>query len=89
VYPLTVARKKLGKNVTAATNTHATIEEFVGGVVFYVVHVVSRKVESKRLVLPRGSYYVMILTCILMGHEYTDILSFHFAYSLNNLLIEV
>jgi hypothetical protein len=27
-----------------ATNTHATIEEFVGSVVFSVVHFVSRKI---------------------------------------------
>jgi hypothetical protein len=26
---LIVARQRLGKNVTAATNTHATIEEFL------------------------------------------------------------
>jgi hypothetical protein len=29
VYPLIVARQRLGKNVTAATNTHATIEELL------------------------------------------------------------
>jgi hypothetical protein len=29
VYPPFVARKRLGKNVTAATNSHATIEELL------------------------------------------------------------
>jgi hypothetical protein len=29
VYPLIVAKQRLGKNVTAATNTHATIEELL------------------------------------------------------------
>jgi hypothetical protein len=29
VYPAIVARQQLGKNVTAATNTHATIEELL------------------------------------------------------------
>jgi hypothetical protein len=29
VYPPTVARQRLGKNVTAVTNTHATIEELL------------------------------------------------------------
>jgi hypothetical protein len=29
VYPSIVARERIGKNVTAATNTHATIEELL------------------------------------------------------------
>jgi hypothetical protein len=29
VYPAIVARQRLGKNVTAATSTHATIEELL------------------------------------------------------------
>jgi hypothetical protein len=29
VYPPSVARQRLGKNVTAATNTHATTEELL------------------------------------------------------------
>jgi hypothetical protein len=29
LYPPVVARQRLGKNVTAATNTHATIEELL------------------------------------------------------------
>jgi hypothetical protein len=29
VYPPIVARQRLGKNVTAATNTHETIEELL------------------------------------------------------------
>jgi hypothetical protein len=30
VYPFIVARQRLGSNVTAVTNTHATIEELMG-----------------------------------------------------------
>jgi hypothetical protein len=29
LYPAIVARQRLGKNITAATNTHATIEELL------------------------------------------------------------
>jgi hypothetical protein len=29
VYPILVGRQRLGKNVTAATNAHATIEELL------------------------------------------------------------
>jgi hypothetical protein len=29
VYPLTVARQRLGRNVTAVTNAHATIDELL------------------------------------------------------------
>jgi hypothetical protein len=29
VYPLIVARQRLGRNVTAVTNTHATIEKLL------------------------------------------------------------
>jgi hypothetical protein len=42
VYPPVVAKQRLGKNVTAATNTHAT--RIVGLFVFYAVRVVSRNV---------------------------------------------
>jgi hypothetical protein len=45
-----VARQRIGKNVTAATNTHAAIEELLDSFFFYAVIVVSK--ESKRLVLP-------------------------------------
>jgi hypothetical protein len=43
VLPFIVARQRLGKSITVATNTHATIELF-GRVFFYVVRVVLRKV---------------------------------------------
>jgi hypothetical protein len=49
--PHIVARQRLGKNVTAATNTHAKIN--VGRVAFNAVRLVSK--ESKSLVLPRTS----------------------------------
>jgi hypothetical protein len=39
VYPPTVARKRFRKNVTAATNTKATIEELLDG--SYSTHSVS------------------------------------------------
>jgi hypothetical protein len=42
-----IARQRLGKSVTAATNTHNN--RFIGRVVFYVVRVVTK--ESRRLVL--------------------------------------
>jgi hypothetical protein len=47
VYPSIVARQRLSRNVTAATNTHATIGELLDA----SVRVVSK--ESRRLVLPR------------------------------------
>jgi hypothetical protein len=54
VYPLIVARQRLGRNVIAATNTR-TNRIIVGRVVLYVVCVVSK--ESRRLVLLRPSCY--------------------------------
>jgi hypothetical protein len=47
VLPPVVDRQQLGKNVTAAMNTHITIDELLVGVVFYAVRVVSE--ESRRL----------------------------------------
>jgi hypothetical protein len=53
-YPLIVARQRLGRNFTAITNTHETLEEFwtrrfqCGP---------CRIKESGRLVLPRTSCY--------------------------------
>jgi hypothetical protein len=41
-----VAKQRLGKHVTAVTNTHATMEELLDA-----VRILSR--ESRRLVLPR------------------------------------
>jgi hypothetical protein len=52
VYSLIVARQRLGKNVTAETNTSATIETLLD-VSFPVVSVVSK--ETTYLVLPRTS----------------------------------
>jgi hypothetical protein len=48
VYPLAVARQRLGKHVPAQRG-------IVGGVLFYAVHDVSK--ESRRLVLPRTSCF--------------------------------
>jgi hypothetical protein len=53
VYPLIVARHLLGKNVTAATNTYATIQKLTGCVIFYSVSVLLK--ESRRPVLSRIS----------------------------------
>jgi hypothetical protein len=41
--PIIVARQRLGRNVTAVTNTNAT-RRIVGYVVFNAVRVISRKV---------------------------------------------
>jgi hypothetical protein len=41
--PLIAARQRLGKNVTVATNTHATIKIIPGRIVFYAIRFVSRK----------------------------------------------
>jgi hypothetical protein len=43
------------KNLTATTNTHATIEEFLGASISYSVRVVSN--ERRRSVLARTSYF--------------------------------
>jgi hypothetical protein len=53
VYPPIVARQLLGKNVTATTNTHATIEELLDAS-FYMR---SLSYQSRRLVLPRTSFF--------------------------------
>jgi hypothetical protein len=50
-YPSTVARQRLGKNVSAAINTHEKIEELSETFVFYAVRVLTN--ESKRIVRPR------------------------------------
>jgi hypothetical protein len=62
MYPTIVAGQRLGKKVTAATNTHR-IEEFLETGRFYEVRVVSK--ESKRLVLPRTSYNIMLSSVTL------------------------
>jgi hypothetical protein len=46
VYPPIVARQRLGRNVTAVKNTHATIEELLD-VFFNMARVVSRKVGDQ------------------------------------------
>jgi hypothetical protein len=51
VYPPIVAKQRLGKNVTAATNTHATIEELLGA----SFSVGSMSYEGKEAILPRTS----------------------------------
>jgi hypothetical protein len=61
VYPPTVARQRLGKNVTAETNTHANKRTV--GRVFYAVGVVSK--ECRRIVLPT-TY------CLLTTLTYSD-----------------
>jgi hypothetical protein len=63
VYPPIVARQRLGKNVTATTNTRSN-RTVVGRVVFYAVHVISK--GSRVLVLP-------ITSCSLcIGFRFTD-----------------
>jgi hypothetical protein len=60
VYPPSVVRRGLSKNVTAAKNTHATIEELLGTSLFYAFRVVSK--GNRRLVLPR-TYYQRTISC--------------------------
>jgi hypothetical protein len=60
-----VARQRLGKYVTSVTNTHATIRELLRGVVFYAVHVVSRKVGFS--VFPELLVYVTSRSKLVSG----------------------
>jgi hypothetical protein len=57
VYPSVVARQRLGKNVTAATNTRNN-RRIVGRVVSYAVRVVSE--DSRRLILSRTSCMIYV-----------------------------
>jgi hypothetical protein len=58
---LSGARQRLGKHLSAVTNKHNN-RRIVGGVVFYMVRVVSK--ESMRLVLPRTFCYVYKETAV-------------------------
>jgi hypothetical protein len=70
VYSPIVARQRLGRNVTAVTKTHATINKYVGRVV--LIRAVSYQ-KSRRLVLPRTSCFlhsqisfdVILVHCIM------------------------
>jgi hypothetical protein len=62
VYTPIVARQRLGRSVTAATNTHATIDEFLDASFF--MRSMSYRRISKRLVLPRSSF--IYWWCILI-----------------------
>jgi hypothetical protein len=53
-YPLFVARQRLGKHVTIATNTHAR-KRIIGDAVSYTVRVVLK--ECGRLILPRTCFF--------------------------------
>jgi hypothetical protein len=55
VYPLLVARQRLGKNITAATNTHATIEELFDA--SFSVRCLSY--QSRRLV-PTRTFFIVL-----------------------------
>jgi hypothetical protein len=57
VHPLSLLGNGSVKNVTAATNTYATIEELLDSIVFYAVRVISK--ESRRLVLPRTCFIIV------------------------------
>jgi hypothetical protein len=69
VYPPIVARQRLGKHVTAATNTRNTII-IVRRVVFCAVHVVFK--ESRRLVLPRTSCLLNRVSRVMKGKSNAD-----------------
>jgi hypothetical protein len=56
VNPPIDARQRLGKNVTAATNKHAAIEEFLDPS-FFFLYSPCRMKESRWLVLPRNFCY--------------------------------
>jgi hypothetical protein len=60
VYPFIVARQRLGKNVTAATNAQVTIEELLDAS-FYMRLVMYQR-ENRQLVLPRTS-------CLYLTHS--------------------
>jgi hypothetical protein len=65
-YPPIVARQRLGRNVTAVTNTHATIEDcwrrrFQCGP--------CRIKESKRLILPLSNHLAPICLCRNIGKQ--------------------
>jgi hypothetical protein len=51
MYPLIVAREQLGKNVIAATNTHATIQELLDAS-FSMLSVLYKRKVRMLLVLP-------------------------------------
>jgi hypothetical protein len=55
-----IAQQRLGKPVPVAKNTHATIEEFFGSVVFFAVRVVSK--ENRQLIISRTSYVYYEIT---------------------------
>jgi hypothetical protein len=59
-----VARQGLGKYVSAATNTHATIEELLGAV--FSMGSMSQIVCSERKV---GDYFFTVLLVVLLFNE--------------------
>jgi hypothetical protein len=85
--PPIVARQRLGKNVTAATNRHATIEELldasssmrsmsyqrkVGGLFFPELLVFNK--ESHYIELVREFHYIMyILIALLLGTHFLTV----------------
>jgi hypothetical protein len=69
VYLFIVARQRLGKNVSAATNTRRYNRRIVGRVVFCADRVLSK--ESRRLVLPRTyCYFIGQIPFVLPKHWY-------------------
>jgi hypothetical protein len=79
--PPFVARQRLGKNVTAATNTHN--RRIVGRIVLYAVRVVLN--ESGRLILPRTS--CICFYSLLFLRVYSTIFKIKFGDLFFNVLI--
>jgi hypothetical protein len=61
-----VARQRIGVNVTAATNTHATIEELLDAF-FYATRIVSK--ESRRFILPKASFRSLLCDAVNLSYK--------------------
>jgi hypothetical protein len=71
LYPLIIARQRIGKHVPAAKNTHVTIEN-LSLVSLYVVCILTK--ESRRLVLPRTYCSLFFLSFSRYCSSYLQIL---------------
>jgi hypothetical protein len=67
VYPFTVSRQRLGKNVTTAANTYASTEGLLGRDVSYAVRIVPKK--SRWFVLLRTSCFCHHLVPVRTSSE--------------------
>jgi hypothetical protein len=72
IHTVTVARKRPGKIVTTAMNTHAAKEDFWAPL-FYMGNIVLKKI--KLLVLPRTSYSIIVILFTFMFFVYSLLVS--------------